>query len=288
MILLRLRIGFSAAFHRFVRFPPLSEKTNRICGEAIPSAAALMNDPIYNTLMSVGAGVALLLLVSIGFRMIRGGHVNRGAHAVAFAAIGVLLAFLGAVMTVTWPLSGPTAFDNIVFGEPVLAMGVLLVAGSYLLGSQRFWSLSPAEDNLAGTSWSHLAGLLRPLSWFGAAMGLGLIAIAFVGPVYSPWEAPPQEPISSEFSNTEWLENGFISALYLLTGLGAVLLPFALGKDTLTKAKGLLKVIGAFWAITGTAFVLFGALNYYTHIGLTINSYEESQQQPQSVRQAQQ
>jgi hypothetical protein len=172
MILLRLRIGFSAAFHRFVRFPPLSEKTNRICGEAIPSAAALMNDPIYNTLMSVGAGVALLLLVSIGFRMIRGGHVNRGAHAVAFAAIGVLLSFLGAVMTVTWPLSGPTAFDNIVFGEPVLAMGVLLVAGSYLLATSdsgvchRPKTISPGRP---GATWpacfGHFPGLARRWGW---------------------------------------------------------------------------------------------------------------------------
>lgn len=238
-------------------------------------------DPVYNTIMAVGTGVALLLLVAIGLQIGNGRHIHRSAYAVAIAAIGVILFLTGLHMSLVWPLSGPTAFDNIVFGEPVLALGVMLIAGSYLLGSRKFWPASastadPDANEIGRESWSHLAKLLQPLSWFGAAMGLGLIAIAFVGPFYTPWEAPPQEPISGEFSDVEWLENTFISLLYLITAIGALVLPFALMRRTLSDAVSLLKVVGVCWAVAGAIFVGFGAMNYYTHVGLTINTYEES------------
>ncbi|MGK2931652.1 MAG: DUF981 family protein [Solirubrobacterales bacterium] len=237
--------------------------------------------------MAVGAGVSLLLLVALGRRIYAGQTVHRPAWAVAFATIGAIEFLLGLHMSLTWPLSGPTAFDNIVFGEPTLALGALLIAGSVLLGSQRFWPTplgthsDPAttdSNEISSESWPHLAKLLQPLSWFGAAMGLALIAIAFVGPVYSPWEAPPQEPISGEFGDVEWLENTFIALLYAVTGIGAVALPFALMRRTLARAAGLLRIVGACWLVTGAVFVGFGAMNYYTHIGLTINTYEESTQ----------
>lgn len=238
-------------------------------------------DPVYNTIMAVGTGVALLLLVAIGARIANGGHIHRSAYAVAIGAIGVILFLTGLHMSLVWPLSGPTAFDNIVFGEPVLALGTMLIAGSYLLGSRKFWPADPSAADPDGNeigrdAWSHLAKLLQPLSWFGAAMGLGLVAIAFVGPFYTPWEAPPQEPISGEFSDVEWLENTFISLLYLITAIGALVLPFALMRRSLERAVSLLKVVGACWAVAGVIFVGFGAMNYYTHVGLTINTYEES------------
>lgn len=240
-------------------------------------------DPVYNTIMAVGTGVALLLLVALGFRIGNGGHVHRSSYAVTFGAIGTILFLTGLHMSLVWPLSGPTAFDNIVFGEPVLALGVMLIAGAYLLGSRKFWPASPSAadpdaNEIGRESWSHLAKLLQPLSWFGAAMGLGLVAIAFVGPFYTPWEAPPQEPISGEFADVEWLENTFISLLYLITAIGALVLPFALMRRTLGDAISLLKVVGACWLVAGAIFVGFGAMNYYTHVGLTINTYEESTQ----------
>lgn len=239
-------------------------------------------DPVYNTLMAIPAGLALVMLVVMGRRLARDETVHRHAWATAFAGLGFILTLLGAVMTLTWPLSGPTAFDNIAFGEPSLALGVILLAGSFLLGADRFWRDAPGSDapaELRRESWPRLATLLQPLSWFGAAMGLALIAIAFVGPFYGPWEAPPQEPISGEFADSPWLENTFIALMYAGMGVGAVLVPFALARRSLEKAGGLLKTIGALFAVTGTVWVLFGAMNYYTHIGLTINTYEEQQAQ---------
>jgi uncharacterized membrane protein len=242
----------------------------------------VQQDPVYNTLMAIPAGLALVMLAGLGYRLARGGSIHRTAWAIAFAVLGSILTFLGAVMTVTWPLSGPTAFDNIAFGEPSLAMGVILIAGAVLLGADRFWrdaetGVAPAE--ITADSWPRLATLVQPLSWFGAAMGLALIAIAFVGPVYGPWEAPPQEPISGEFADYPWLENTFIALLYAGMGTGAVLVPFALAPRAIERARGRLRTIGVLFAITGAIWIAFGAMNYYTHIGLTINTYEAQQQQ---------
>lgn len=240
----------------------------------------LLFGPIYNTLMSLAAGLGLLLLVGLGYQVLRGAQVDRMAWAVAFGALGAVLAFLGGVMTVAWPLTGPTQFDNIAFGEPSLGMGVLLLAGAYLLGARRPWGegverVDPAERRLSlGPAWDHLCRLLLPLSWFGSAMGLALISIAFVGPIYEPWEAPPAEPITSEFSGTPWVENYFLAIVYALTGVGALLLPFALLRERERRAGALWAAIGGSWLLAGLAWLLFGALNYYTHIGLLINETE--------------
>jgi uncharacterized membrane protein len=251
----------------------------------------MTQDPTYNTLMAVCAGLGLLMLVSIGFQISRGANLNRHAWAAGFAAPGLLLTFLGAHMTVTWPLSGPTAFDNIVFGEPSLAMGVLLLVGAYLLGSDRYWTAeamdgsisrrrATSEQTLSRESWPHFARLLGPLSWLAFPMGLALIAIAVVGPVYKPWEAPPNEPITGEFTNQEWLENGFLAIVFLLNGIGALLTPFALRQRILPGASRLMAIIGVCWFLSGAVWLGFGALNYYTHIGLTINTAKESAQPP--------
>jgi len=92
-------------------------------------------DPVYNTLMAVPAGLALVMLAVMVRRLARGETIHRYAWAVAYGALGFILTLLGAVMTLTWPLSGPVAFDNIAFGEPSLAFGVILIAGSVLISS---------------------------------------------------------------------------------------------------------------------------------------------------------
>jgi uncharacterized membrane protein len=233
-------------------------------------------DPTYNTIMAVSVGLGLLLVVALGFQLDRDRAVQRQAWAVAFGALGAILVATGLHMTLTWPLSGPTAFDNIAFGEPSLAMGVLLVFGAWLLGGRRFWPAADATEELTAGSWAHLARLLQPLSWFAFVMGFALIATAFVGPVYQVWQAPPQEPITGEFSGQPVLENTFLAIMYAATGVGAILVPFALMRRTFAAARGLLKVIGVLWLVTGLIWTGFGVLNYYTHMGLTINTYKQA------------
>jgi uncharacterized membrane protein len=238
-----------------------------------------ITNPIYNTIMAVSAGLALVLVVAMGVQVSRGQWIIREAWAAAFVALGLILAFTGGVMTVTWPLDPPTQFDNILFGEPCLALGVMLLVGSYLLGSRRFWpddagvAAGPGEVGIEAVRnlWWRLAALVHPLSWFAGVMGLGMFGIAAAGIHYELFAAPPSEPISGEFAGHPLIEAIFISTLYALTGIGCVLLPIALTRRRELTDDILWRVIAVCWLVAGLIWIGFGALNYFTHIGLIVN-----------------
>jgi uncharacterized membrane protein len=248
----------------------------------VPRAKAsnlMINYPIYNTIMAVAAGLALVLLVVMASGIARGRWIVREAWASVFIALGAVLAVTGGVMTLTWPLKSPVQFDNVVFGEPCFALGVMLLVGGYLLGSSRFWAAD--SDGLAGLAvapsggvrdlWLRLSALVQPLSWFAGAMGLGLFGIAAAGFYYKLFAAPPTEPLSGRFSNHPMIEASFISTLYRLTGIGCVLLPIALIRRGELRQDRMWRVIAVCWGIAGPIWIAFGALNYFTHIGLVVN-----------------
>ncbi|MFC4112498.1 DUF981 family protein [Nonomuraea zeae] len=220
--------------------------------------------PTYNTIMAVAAGAGLLLVVSFGRRLLRGDSLEHvDGWALAFGALGAILAATGLHMTLTWPLAGQGfPFDNIIFGEPSLAFGVLLLAAALFLW-KRWAAVAAAQDRRKS-----VARAAGPISVFVLGMGLACFGIAAAGWTYTLFAAPPQEPISGAFSGLPLLEATFISGLYVLVGVGAVLFPLAL------RARGgpLATVIGVCWGIAGVAFLLFGALNYFTHIGLIVNT----------------
>ncbi|WP_281281447.1 DUF981 family protein [Paenibacillus dokdonensis] len=110
--------------------------------------------------------------------------------------------------------------------------------------------------------------MIQPITYFAGAMGLALFSIAIAGMYFQLFAAPPEEPISGRFADYPLLEATFISGLYALTGIGAILLPFSLhmGSAVITR---IMKIC---WLIGGIAFLLFGALNYFTHIGLIIHT----------------
>jgi uncharacterized membrane protein len=217
--------------------------------------------------MAVAAGVGLLLIVAFGTKLHRREPMLHEGWAVTFGALGAILGFLGGAMTVTWPLprlaSNCCTHDNIAFGEPTLAFGAILLAAVPLL-----WRRAKAGPGTVGEDREHFVALALPISWFGAAMGLALFAIAVAGVKYKLFAAPPQEPISGEFANHPLVEAIFISALWTVIGLGAVLLPFAL-RSSSTALLGLVRLC---WVLGGVVLVGFGVLNYFTHIGLLINS----------------
>ena len=65
-----------------------------------------------------------------------------------------------------------------------------------------------------------------------------------------------------------WIETWGFSLLYAIVGLGAVAFPFAL--RTPEGSVGVL--VGASWGAAGVIFLLFGAFNYFAHIGLIVNT----------------
>src|SRR5579884_178300 len=97
---------------------------------------------LYNTLMGVAAGAGILLLVALGALVTFTNEPPQlSSWAWAFAPLGLILTILGTAMSVSWPLPALPASqsphccraDNIIFGEPSLFLGVLLLALAALL-----------------------------------------------------------------------------------------------------------------------------------------------------------
>ena len=84
---------------------------------------------------------------------------------------------------------------------------------------------------------------------------------------YQLGHAPPQETVSGHFSQS-WAEPSFLGLLWGLTPLGALLLPTGLVKWN----RKVLMGATICWGIAGELFVLFSAMNYFTHIGLLMNT----------------
>jgi uncharacterized membrane protein len=241
-------------------------------------SAAVGNE--YNTLMALAAGVTFLLIVDLGRRLLKGKPIYPTGWVAAFTALGAIMAFLGAVMTVTWPLKevAPNCCeqDNIIFGEPILAFGVMLLTASYLLWRTGLWwsrahagaGESSRADGIADKEFlGRLVIALQPLSWFVFASGLALVALAFAGVRFKLYAAPPSEPISGVASGHPYIEAIFISTLYALMGIGALLFPFFLR----TVSRTLAKAIGIAWLIPGVVWLVFAAMNYYTHVGSLVD-----------------
>ncbi|MFF2407164.1 DUF981 domain-containing protein [Streptomyces sp. NPDC058092] len=219
--------------------------------------------PTYNTIMAVAAGAGLLLVVALGRLLLAPDRtIIPEGWVLAFGAVGFTLVTTGLHMTLTWPLAGQGfPFDNIIFGEPALAFGVFLLAASCYL-----WKRG-AELNSADRI-VHTARVASPISVFVFGLGLACFGIAAAGWKYTLFAAPPEEPISGEFAKWPILEASFMSGLYVLVGIGALLFPFALRRPR----SWLSPVIGVVWGLAGLVFLFFGGLNYFTHIGLIINT----------------
>ncbi|MBS5749570.1 MULTISPECIES: DUF981 family protein [Actinotignum] len=181
---------------------------------------------------------------------------------------GLIQTLTGLHMSLTWPLAaGGFPFDNIIFGETCLGFGVLLLAASFILWKR-------GDRILASSSPFHtFARIARPVSIFALAMGLALLAIMCAGMVYQFFAAPPQEPISGSFAAYPWLESIALSAVFGLAGVGAILFFAAVRPDARGQVRGGV-VSAAYWClvISGVIFMLFGAMNFYTHIGLVVNT----------------
>jgi uncharacterized membrane protein len=219
---------------------------------------------LYNTLMGVAAGAALLVLVDLGRRIRRGDTVPLEGYSLAFAVNGVLLTATGLHMTLTWPLAaGGFAYSNIIFGEPALVLGVVLLAAAWASWVRRdvVGRAAPGRDRA-------IAWLAGPMSVLSVGIGLGCFGVAAAGWRYTLFVAPPEEPVTGWFSQWPWLEASFVSGLYVLVGLGAVLLPLALRR----LAGPWAVVVGVCWGLSGAAWLAFGAFNFFAHVGLIINT----------------
>lgn len=232
--------------------------------------------PTYNTIMAVAAGTGLLSVIAFARELATRDDVHVRGWALAFGVPGAILAITGTHMTLTWPFAKYFPYDNIIFGEPSLAFGVLLLAAAVYL-----WTKG---DHLGGGDEGRrdeaarrgavleLARVARPMRVFMVGIGLSLLGIAAAGLVFQLFAAPPQEPISGAFAQWPWLEATFISGLFGLTGIGCLASVFAVGDIGGEGISAAQWITGVAWGVAGLAFLLFGALNFFTHIGLIIHT----------------
>lgn len=210
----------------------------------------------YNEIMAVFAGMVLVVSADAFKQAHRKGHVVLRSHAYALAVLGAPLALLGLVMSVTWPID-TNASTNIAFGQPALALGVLAIFGAVALAR----GIDLAEIDR------------RPVAWVIAAVGLILASIAsaifsyeFMG---SP---PPTEPITGQIDF--WADGAGTTVLgivYALTALGCLATVFYKPASNVA-----FHVIRYTWIVPGVFLVLFGVLNFRTHIGQVMNNQWDS------------
>jgi hypothetical protein len=106
--------------------------------------------------------------------------------------------------------------------------------------------------------------VLRPVAAWIFATGLMMASLTAAILYYQLGHAPPQEPISGSFSESP-VEPIFLSLLWRLTALGALLLPAGL----MTWNRKVLTATSICWSIAG---VLFSVMNFFTHTGLLMNT----------------
>jgi Protein of unknown function (DUF981) len=222
---------------------------------------------LYNTVVGLAAGVALILVAGLFKKLANGAKVQPEGYALSFGATGFILTVLGTTISVMWPYT-KVLHANIMMGEPALAFGVSLVAAAFFLWSKSeiFKDLGEGNER-SQQAIAYFAAVLRPVSLWVFAMGLMMASLTVAILYYKLGQAPPQEPISGLFSESR-LEPIFLAFLWGLTSLGALLLPAGVRKWN----RKLLMISVICWAIAGVVIVLFGAMNYFTHIGLLMNT----------------
>ena len=157
-------------------------------------------------------------------------------------------------------------------GEPALAFGVLLAAASFFLWCRRdVFDHLGEENEKSEQAIAYIATVLRPVSVWIFASGLMMASLTVAILYYQLGHAPPQEPISGHFSES-WVEPDFSGLLWGLTALGALLLPVGLRNWNCK----VLKAACICWSIAGLLFIIFSAMNYFTHIGLLMNTSDSS------------
>jgi len=222
---------------------------------------------LYNTIVGLAAGVGLLLVAQLLKQFADGEKVQPEGFALAFGITGFIQTVLGLTISVMWPYT-KVLHANIMLGEPALAFGALLLAAAFFLWRKRDTVVDLGQGNEKSANASaYFLAVLRPVSVWVFATGLMMASLVVAIIYYQLGHAPPQEPISGYFGDTS-VEPSFLALLWSLISIGALLAPIAIAK---WNRKGV-NVVRFCWVVAGGLLVLFSAMNYFTHIGLLMNT----------------
>ena len=218
---------------------------------------------VYNELVAVAAGAGLLGFAGFLSNLLRNRRIDSEGWAAFFGVTGLLLLVTGLHTTVTWPFGGGGfEYANIAFGQPAAAFGALLALAAVYL-----WRHRARYEGDAEVASSATLAAMKPAAVFVGALGLSMAALAITFVRFQLGAAPAVEPISGRFGHLPILEAVFLGGLWGIVAVGALLFAVALWTDRLQ----LLRWAVWAWVIGGTVLVLFGAMNFYTHIGMYFN-----------------
>ena len=222
---------------------------------------------LYNTIVGLAAGTGLLLVAQLLKQFAEGKKVQPEGFALAFGITGFIQTVLGLTISVMWPYT-KVLHANIMLGEPALAFGSLLIAAAFFLWRKRDTLADLGHGNeKSATASAYLLAVLRPVSVWVFASGLMMASLVVAIIYYQLGHAPPQEPISGYFGNT-LVEPVFLALLWSLISIGALLAPTAMAKWN----RKNINVVRFCWTVAGGLLVFFSAMNYFTHIGLLMNT----------------
>ncbi|HWU24734.1 MAG TPA: DUF981 family protein [Candidatus Paceibacterota bacterium] len=232
---------------------------------------------MYNTIMAVAVGAGLIGVALLGRQLENRQAVASEGWSLLFGILGLILSILGFVMTITWPFRVPGTFTgNVLMGEPSVAFGLLLLAASFYLWQRRsvFAAVGSSSEAESSDALSVINRTLKPVSIFVFGVGLMMLACAVAWIRYRLGNAPSVEPLTGYLAtvvlkNAPIAESYFLGILWGLVALGALLFPVLLSKRG---ASVISKIIFIAWMVAGCAFLGFGALNFYTHVGLISNT----------------
>jgi len=218
---------------------------------------------VYNELVAITAGAALLGFGGFLAQVLRRDRIHSEGWAGFFGVTGLLLFALGLHTTITWPYGGDGfEYANIAFGQPAVAFGALLLVATVYL-----WRHRAVYDGEVETASTNTLAAFKPISIFVGVLGLGMAVIAISFVRYQLGAAPPEEPITGRFGHLPLIEAVFLGLLWGVVALGAILFAIAFWANR----PGLLRWVVWAFVLGGIAFTLFGALNFYTHIGMYYN-----------------
>ena len=218
---------------------------------------------VYNELVAITAGAGLLGVAVFLHQLIGTKRINSEGWAALFGVTGLLLLVLGIHTTVTWPFGGEGfEYANIAFGQPAAGFGALLLFAAVYLWRHRALFDGDVEHAKAAA-----LSALKPVGIFVGALGLGMAVLAATFVRFQLGAAPPEEPISGRFGHLPLIEALFLGGLWGVVAIGALLFAIALWTDR----PQLLRWAVWAWVAGGVVFLLFGAMNFYTHIGMYYN-----------------
>ncbi len=222
---------------------------------------------VYNEIIALTVGIGLIGTVLFGRMILRNQMPDSEGWAAFFGITGAIMTVLGVATTITWPYGGGGfEYANIQFGQPAVAFGLLsLFWAIYLWRHRTLFS----NTTVAGTKLvrAQVLRALKPISLFVFATGVMMAALAISWLRYQLGSAPEVEPISGLAHNYPIAESIFLFGLWGLVAVGALVFPLAINR----LSKAALKTVYLSWMIAGVVFLAFGAMNFYTHIGMYTN-----------------